>query len=93
MAFEVFFSNKAERFLKSLQQETAKHLKEEILKLEELQNPKKSVKKVEGTDKKHPLYSYRVGEYRAILTFLKDRYVIVVIEIDIRRTAYRKYQG
>ncbi|GEM_PF-539986 len=93
MSFTVLFSNKAEKCLKSLQFEIAKHIKEEILKLEDLPNPKKQVRKLEGLDKKHPLYSYRVGEYRAILTFLKGKFVIVVIEIDNRRTSYRKYQS
>lgn len=50
--------------------------------------PKPYLKKIEGVSKKHPLYSYRVGEYRAILTFLKGQFVIVVIEIDNRRTSY-----
>ena len=92
MSYTVFFSNKAEKYLKNLQNEIAKHIKEEILTLENVPNLKTHLKKIEGVSKKHPLYSYRVGEYRAILTILKGKFVIVVIEIDNRRTSYRKYQ-
>lgn len=93
MNYTVFFSHKAEKYLKSLQSEIAKHIKEEILTLENTLHPKTHLKKIEGVSKKHPLYSYRVGEYRAILTFLKGQCVIIVIEIDNRRTSYRKYQS
>lgn len=93
MSHTVFFSHKAEKYLKSLQSEIARHITEEILALEDASNPKTLLKKIEGVSKKHPLYSYRVGEYRAILTFLKGKFVIVVIEIDNRRTSYRKYQS
>lgn len=93
MSYTVLFSHKAEKYLKSLQSEMAKHVKEEILTLESALNPKTRLKKIEGVNQKHPLYSYRVGEYRAILTFLKGQFVIVVLEIDNRRTSYRKYQS
>jgi len=93
MGYIVLFSKKAEKFLKNLQIDIAKHVKEEILTLEDLLNPKIHLKKIEGVSKKHPLYSYRIGDYRAILTFQKDRFVIVVIEIDNRRTSYRKFQS
>ena len=93
MSYTVLFSHKAEKYLKSIQSEIAKHIKEEILTLEDASNPKTHLKKIEGVSKKHPLYSYRVGEYRAILTFLKGQFVIVVIEIDNRRTSYRKYES
>jgi len=93
MSYTVLLSHKAEKYLKSLQSEIARHIKEEVLTLENAPNPKTLLKKIEGVSKKHPLYSYRVGEYRAILTILKDKFVIVVIEIDNRRTSYRKYQS
>jgi len=93
MSHTVLFSSKAEKFLKNLQIDIATHIKNEILTLENTPNPKTHLKKIEGVSKKHPLYSYKIGEYRAILTFLKGKFVIVVIEIENRRTSYRKYQS
>ncbi|WP_367652387.1 type II toxin-antitoxin system RelE family toxin [Methanoculleus frigidifontis] len=36
------------------------------------------------------LYTFRVGTYRAILSIEDDKLLILVLEVDHRRTAYRK---
>jgi mRNA interferase RelE/StbE len=52
------------------------------------QDPQAHVKKLKGHEDV-PIYSYRIGDYRAILTFDHGIMVIFVITIDNRRSVYR----
>lgn len=53
-------------------------------------DPYSHVRKLEGSFAV-PLYSYRVGRYRCILTIEENKCVIFVIEIGHRKNIYRKY--
>jgi mRNA interferase RelE/StbE len=52
--------------------------------------PTAHVKKIQGT-KRHPLYTHRVGEYRAIMDITEDRLLITMMETGHRSKIYQKY--
>ena len=57
-----------------------------------LENPQSCVKKLKGHEHV-PLYSYRIGTYRAILTIDNGILVIFVITIDHRGTVSPEHLG
>jgi mRNA interferase RelE/StbE len=88
MTFSVIYTTKARRDLRQLPLEIAKNCIRAISEIKE--NPFSFVKKLKGS-KQSPLYSLRIGEYRAIMSIEDDRLVIFVLEIGHRSTIYRKY--
>ncbi|GFO96581.1 plasmid stabilization system [groundwater metagenome] len=88
MSYTVEYTSKAKKDLKKLPMDIAQNI---ILSINSIKaEPYSHVKKVKGT-KSHPLYSHRVGNYRAILDIEDDRLLIMVIEAGHRRRIYRKY--
>ncbi len=90
MIWRVLFTPKAERDLKSLQKPEEQRIKDELTALAEEAYPRLHVKKMKG-NQSIPVYSYRIGRFRIILTIEDDVMVIFVIEIGDRSTVYRKY--
>lgn len=86
--YSVIYSPAARRDLKSLPEEAAKRIFLSVSAIKEF--PYSSVKKIKGSAK-CPLYSFRVGAYRVIMTIEDDRMIIFVIEVGDRSTIYRKY--
>lgn len=58
--------------------------------LSEDNEPWRRVKKLKGLGE-IPIYSFRVGNYRIIMTIEKAIMVIFVIEIHHRKNAYRNF--
>lgn len=56
MGYTVLLSHKAEKYLKSLQSEIARHIKEEVLTLENASNPKTLLKKIESQQEAPALF-------------------------------------
>ena len=87
MRYIVSFSDKAERIFLSLPKEEAIRIKEKILRLELIDNPRKYLRRVvekySGT-----VYRYWVGDYRVLMTFKDDEMVIIVIGIGNRKNVY-----
>lgn len=71
----------------SLPEEAAKRIFRAISAIKE--DPYSSVKKLKGSAK-CPLYSLRVGSYRAITMIGDERMIIFVIEAGYRSDIYRK---
>ncbi len=90
MAFTVRLTIQAERDLKRLPREGALRVREGLTSLANERVPFERVKKLKGHDKT-PLFSFRIGDYRVILTINNEMMVIFVIEIGDRSTVYRKY--
>ena len=88
MTFSVIYTTKARRDLRNLPPDAARTCIRAISGIKE--NPYSFVKKLKGS-KKSPLYSFRIGEYRAILSIENDRLIVFVLEIGHRSTIYRKY--
>lgn len=87
MNYRVDFTDGAEDDLEKLPHDIAKRIKNKILFLETVQNPRKYLDKVEGKYNNR-VYRYRIGDYRAYLTFKDETLVIVVIEIGYRKNIY-----
>jgi mRNA interferase RelE/StbE len=83
--YSVILTPSAKRDLKKLSSD----IQEKIIEaLKEIRNdPFEHVKKLQGVD----LYSLRVGEYRVVMSFDGNNYIIYVIEIGNRNKVYRKY--
>ena len=88
MTFSVIYTTRARRDLKQLPPEIAQNCIRAISKIKD--DPFSFVKKLKGS-KQAPLYSLRIGEYRAIMSIQEDRLIVFVLEIGHRSTIYRKY--
>ncbi len=88
MTFSVIYTTRARKDLKGLSPEVARTCILAISKIKE--DPFSFVKKLQGS-KKAPLYSLRIGEYRAIMSIEDDRLIVFVLEVGHRSTIYRKY--
>jgi len=90
MSYLVKVTNRAKKDLAKLPKNIAKEIYEELKALAGEENPKKYVKKLEGS-KKAPFYSLRLGDYRVILNIVDNVMVIHIIEVGHRNKIYRKY--
>ncbi|MDP3103069.1 MAG: type II toxin-antitoxin system RelE/ParE family toxin [Candidatus Methanoperedens sp.] len=88
MRYTVEYTSKARKDLKKLPLEIAQSIIRSINSIKG--DPYPHVKKIKGTQK-NPLYTHRVGEYRAILYIENERLLILVIEAGHRKKIYRKY--
>jgi mRNA interferase RelE/StbE len=88
MTFSVIYTSRARKDLRQLPPRIAQKCIRSISKIKD--DPFPFVKKLKGS-KQAPLYSLRIGEYRAIMSFEDDRLVVFVLEIGHRSSIYRKY--
>jgi mRNA interferase RelE/StbE len=88
MTFSVIYTTRARRDLKQLPLGTAQNCIRTISKVKD--DPFSFVKKLKGS-KQSPLYSLRMGEYRAIMSIQEERLIVFILEIGHRSTIYRKY--
>jgi mRNA interferase RelE/StbE len=88
MTFSVIYTTRARRDLRNLPSDVARACIRAISGIKE--NPYSFVKKLKGS-KKSPIYSFRIGEYRAIMSIENDRLVVFVLEVGHRSNIYRKY--
>ena len=77
MRYKVEYTSKARKDLKKLPLEIAQSIIRSINRIKD--DPHPHIKKIKGTQK-NPLYTHRVGEYRAILYIEDERLLILVIE-------------
>jgi mRNA interferase RelE/StbE len=90
MGYTVRFTPGAERDFRKILKEDARRIKEELVSLSKDQTPRTRVKKLKGPEN-FLLYSFRVGQYRLILTIEDQDLVIFVLEVGNRRNIYRKH--
>lgn len=88
MTFSVIYTTRARKDLRHLTRDVAQKCIRGISRIKD--DPFSFVKKLKGS-KQAPLYSLRIGDYRAILSIEEDRIIIFVLEIGHRSTIYRKY--
>ena len=87
MSYKVEYTSKARKDLKKLPLEITQDIIRSINSIKD--DPYPHVKKIKGT--MNPLYTHRVGEYRAILYLENECLLILVIEAGHRKKIYRKY--
>jgi len=86
--YAVYLSQRAQKDLLALQKKDARRIRAALNELAAEQNPQACVKKLKGHEQV-PLYSCRIGSYRAILTIDNGVLVIFIITIDHRGSVYR----
>jgi len=86
--YAIHLSRRAQRDILDLPVKEARRIRDALNELGAEPEPQTLVKKLKGHEQV-PLYSYRVGRYRAILTIDRGVLVIFVITIDHRRSVYR----
>lgn len=84
--FSLDFSQKAKKFLKSLD----KHIYERIVsRIENLQeNPVPSDSKFIGRDKGEKVFRYRVGDYRVLYKLKEKDKIVLITKIEKRSKVY-----
>jgi len=86
--YAVHLSRRAQKDLLKMPKGDARRIRAALNDLAAEQDPQACVKKLKGHEET-PIYSYRIGEYRAILTFDRGIMVIFIITIDNHRSVYR----
>lgn len=86
--YSVHLSMRAQKDLLSLPKKDARRIRAALNDLAAEENPQSCVKKLKGHEHV-PLYSCRIGSYRALLTIDNGILVIFVITIDHRSSVYR----
>jgi mRNA interferase RelE/StbE len=88
--FQVLYSPGAGKALQKIPKGIAKRVVESIEDLSQVDDPKCYIKKLKGSFVV-PIYSYRVGDYRIILSVNDEVLAIYVIDVGDRSTIYRRY--
>ena len=88
--FRVLYSPGAAKSLKKMQRETAKRIVKAVDALSEVDDPKRYIKKLKGSFGV-PLYYFRVGDDRVILSVCEEALAVYVIDVGNRSIVYRNY--
>ena len=88
--FHVLYSPGSGRALQKMPKGAAIRIVDSLEAISKAEDPKRHIKKLKGSFG-IPLYSYRVGDYRVILSLDEEALAIYVIDIGDRSTIYRKY--
>ena len=90
MTFQVRFIPRVKKDLAKLPVHDIRMIHDSLIALSNDNEPWRRVKKLKGLGDT-PIYSFRVGSYRIILTIEMDVMVIFVMEIHHRKNAYRNF--
>ena len=86
--FEIFFTNRAEKALKTLDHKISKKVIEAINSLEYTYFPKPyDIKKLKGMEN---TYRIRIGDYRMLYRVDFEKKTIYILSILLRKQAYKK---
>lgn len=88
MKYQLRYSSAARHALRNLPREISLKFVAAFLDLAEDDDPRRHVKRLRGSGNP-PFFSYRIGQYRAIMSILDDVMVIHVIAVGQRGSVYR----
>ena len=88
--FQVLYSPGSGKALQKIPKGAAIRIVDSLEALSKAEDPKRHIKKLKGSFGVS-LYSYRVGDYRVILSLNEEDLAIYVIDVGDRSTIYRKY--
>jgi mRNA interferase RelE/StbE len=90
MSWQLQYTARARRDLRKLPVGTARRVIRGLHSIRE--DPYNHIKKLEGTNPGHPVYTYRIGlSYRAILSVHDEELVVLGLEVEDRSKAYRDF--
>jgi mRNA interferase RelE/StbE len=87
--YTVHLSRRAQKDLLAIQKRDARRIRAALNELAAQDNPQTCTKKLKGHEEV-PIYSCRVGPYRALLTIDSGILMIFIITVDNRSSVYRK---
>ncbi len=82
MIWEVIWSDESKKDLKKFEKKTRRVIVDKVEGIKD--NPYPSVKKLRDV----PLYSFRIGSYRAILDLKRGKLIIFVVAVSDRGHVY-----
>ncbi len=88
--FQVIYSPGAAKALKKASKDAAKRIVKAVDALSEVEDPRRYIKKLNGSFEV-PLYSFRVGDYRVILSVNEEVLIIYIIDVGDRSAIYRNH--
>jgi mRNA interferase RelE/StbE len=89
MKYQLRYSSSARHTLTHLPRDVALKFVAAFQHLADENDPRRHVKRLRGSTNP-PFFSYRIGQYRAIMSILDDVMVIHVIEVGKRGSVYGK---
>lgn len=87
MSWTIRISEKADKELRKLDKPVARRILDELATIEKLDDPRSRGKALVGN--LAGLWRYRVGDYRIICDIEDKVLVVLVVEVEHRREAYR----
>ena len=88
MAWKVILTKKAKKDLDKLDNKIASRVREALADIEKLDNPRLLGHALTGP--LSDLWSYRIGDYRAVCKIKDNEIIILVVEIEHRSKVYKK---
>ncbi len=89
MAWTIEVSEKAFRALRKMDKQTARRIRNELLEIAKLEDPRSRGKALTGN--LAGVWRYRVGDYRILCDIEDGRLVVVVIDVAHRREVYKRW--
>ncbi len=88
MAWTIEVSEKAFRALRKMDKQTARRIRNELLEIAKLEDPRSRGKTLTGN--LAGVWRYRVGDYRILCDIEDGRLVVVVVDVAHRREVYKR---
>lgn len=85
------YSNNAERAFKNLDHQVGKRIYQALETIRA--DPRSYVEEMKHPKGSDPLFKYRIGNYRVIMTLFDDELVVLVVDVGPRKSIYKKYGG
>jgi mRNA interferase RelE/StbE len=89
--YSLAFTKHADRSLQKLESGLSQKIYLALQKVKS--DPYKFIEPLTRPRGAEPLYKYRIGEYRAIISIKNEVLIILVVDIGHRKTIYRRYGG
>ncbi|WP_048139017.1 type II toxin-antitoxin system RelE family toxin [Methanosarcina horonobensis] len=86
--YRINYSPAVKRDLKRLPMDVQDHVRNALDEI--VDNPYEHVKKLK-TSSNSPIFSYRIGSYRVIISIYDFELIILVLEVGDRKNIYRKF--
>ncbi len=88
MAWTIEVSEKAFRALRKMDKQTARRIRNELLEIAKLEDPRSRGKALTGN--LAGVWRYRVGDYRILCDIEDGRLVVLVVDVAHRREVYKR---
>lgn len=88
MAWTIEVSERALRSLRKMDKQIARRVRDELLEIAKLEDPRSRGKALTGN--LAGVWRYRIGDYRILCDIEDNRLVVIVIDVAHRREVYKR---